>query len=162
LLHSTGCPSPRNPLDDARSTPQTRALVTSGNSVGRNSGGLPSAARRRRCAPAPFQPSLRLRCTSSARRPQTEALKERFYIAYLLSKSLQTRAQTTRRWTSKLIASLLMKANCKELDSERQMNEIREQIFKKFLARLAQENLIIVRIDVDAEQDSSINNNQLP
>jgi len=55
-----------------------------------------------------------------------------------------------------------MKANCKELDSERQMNEIREQIFKKFLARLAQENLIMVRIDVDAEQDSSINKNQLP
>jgi hypothetical protein len=55
-----------------------------------------------------------------------------------------------------------MKSDCEELDSERQMNEIREQIFKKFLARLAQENLIMVRIDVDAEQDSSINNNQLP
>ena len=42
LLRSTGCPSPRNPPDDARSTPQNRALVTSGNDVGRNSGGLPS------------------------------------------------------------------------------------------------------------------------
>ena len=61
------------PLDDARSTPQNRALVTSGNSVGRNSGRLPSAARRRRCAPAAFQPSLRLCSTFPARRPQTEA-----------------------------------------------------------------------------------------
>jgi len=43
------------------------------NSVGRISGRLPSAARRRRCAPAPFPPSLRLRFTPSARRPQTEA-----------------------------------------------------------------------------------------
>jgi hypothetical protein len=37
------------------------------------SGGLPSAARGQRCAPASFLPSLRLRSTSSARRPQTEA-----------------------------------------------------------------------------------------
>jgi hypothetical protein len=162
LLRSTDCPSPRIPLDDARSSPQNRALVTSGKGVGRNSGGLPSAARRRRCAPAPFQPSLRLCCTSSARRPQTEALEERFYNSYLSSKSLQARARTAHGWTSKLIAPLLMKSDCEELDSERQMNEIREQIFKKILARLAQENLIMVRIDVDAEQDSSINNNQLP
>jgi len=41
--------------------------------IGRNSGGLPSAARRRRCAPTPISPSLRLRYTSSAHRPQTEA-----------------------------------------------------------------------------------------
>jgi hypothetical protein len=63
----------RMPLVHARSTMQNRALVTSGNFVGRNSGGLPSAARRRRCAPTPFPPSLRLRSTVSARRPQTEA-----------------------------------------------------------------------------------------
>jgi hypothetical protein len=63
----------RMPLDHARSTPQNRALVTSGNAKCRISGGLPSAARRRRCAPTPFQPSLRLRSTVSARRPQTEA-----------------------------------------------------------------------------------------
>jgi hypothetical protein len=50
-----------------------RALVTSGNGVGRYSGGLPSAARRRRCAPTPFPPSLRLRSTVSSRQPQTEA-----------------------------------------------------------------------------------------
>ena len=50
----------------------SRALVTSGND-GRISGGLPSAALRRRCAPTPFQPSLRLRSTVSTRRPQTEA-----------------------------------------------------------------------------------------
>ena len=43
------------------------------NGVGRNSGRLPSAARRRRCASAPFPPSLRLRSTFSTRRPQTEA-----------------------------------------------------------------------------------------
>jgi hypothetical protein len=55
-----------------------------------------------------------------------------------------------------------MKENCEELDNERQMNEIREQIFKRLLVRLAQENLITVRINVDAEQDSSINKNQLP
>jgi hypothetical protein len=75
LLRSTGCPSPHIPLDDARSTPQNRALVTSGNDFSRNSGGLPSAARRRRCAPTSFQPSLRLRSTVSARRPQTEAIQ---------------------------------------------------------------------------------------
>jgi hypothetical protein len=39
----------------------------------RISGGLPSAARQRRCAPTPFPPSLRLRSTVSARRPQTKA-----------------------------------------------------------------------------------------
>jgi hypothetical protein len=41
--------------------------------IGRISGGLPSVARRRRCAPTSFPPSLRLRCTFPARRPQTEA-----------------------------------------------------------------------------------------
>jgi hypothetical protein len=41
--------------------------------IGRRSGGLPSAARRRRYAPTPFQASLRLRFTFPARRPQTEA-----------------------------------------------------------------------------------------
>jgi hypothetical protein len=54
-----------------------RALVTSGNGVGRYSGGLSSAARRRRCAPTPFPPSLRLRATFPARRPQTEAVTNR-------------------------------------------------------------------------------------
>jgi hypothetical protein len=52
-----------------------------------------------------------------------------------------------------------MKADCEELDNERQMSEIRDEIFKKFLVRLTQENLIAVRIDVDAEQNSSINKN---
>ena len=61
-----------------RSTPQNRALVTSGNLIGRISGGLPSAARRRRYAPAPFPPSLHLRSTLPARRPQTEALRGLF------------------------------------------------------------------------------------
>jgi hypothetical protein len=55
----------------------------------RKSGVLPSAARRRRCAPAPFPPSLRLRFTSSARRPQTEAVQERFDHAFVLSKLTQ-------------------------------------------------------------------------
>ena len=41
--------------------------------IGRKRGGLPSATRRRRCAPTPFPPSLRLRYTFPARRPQTEA-----------------------------------------------------------------------------------------
>ena len=40
---------------------------------GHISGRLPSAARQRRCAPASFPPSLRLRCTFPACRPQTEA-----------------------------------------------------------------------------------------
>jgi hypothetical protein len=57
--------------------------------VGRVSGGLPSAARRRRCAPTPFPPSLRLRSTVSARRPQTEAKQERFDHAFVLSKLTQ-------------------------------------------------------------------------
>jgi hypothetical protein len=39
-----------------------------------NAHSFPSAARRRRCTPAPFPPSLRLRFTSSARRPLTETL----------------------------------------------------------------------------------------
>jgi hypothetical protein len=52
-------------------------------------GELPSAARRRRCAPTPFQPSLRLRSTVSARRPQTEAKQERFDHAFVLSKLTQ-------------------------------------------------------------------------
>ena len=72
----TGCPSTlfpsrRRPLHSAK-----RALVTSGNSSGRISGWLPSAARRRRCTPAPFPPSLRLRFTSPALRPQTEAVSK--------------------------------------------------------------------------------------
>jgi len=53
------------------------------------SGGLPSAARRRRCASTSFQPSLRLRSTVSARRPQTEAKQERFDHAFVLSKLTQ-------------------------------------------------------------------------
>jgi hypothetical protein len=65
----------RMPRDHVRSTMQIRALVTSGN-------GLWPQVRPRfrlrlgggRCAPAPFPPSLRLRFTVSARRPQTEAL----------------------------------------------------------------------------------------
>jgi hypothetical protein len=53
--------------------------------IGRISGGLPSAARRRCCAPAPFQPSLRLRFTASARRPQTEAFEGKNHHAFVLS-----------------------------------------------------------------------------
>jgi hypothetical protein len=41
--------------------------------IGRNSGGLPSAVRRRRCALTSFPPSLRLCSTFPARQPQTEA-----------------------------------------------------------------------------------------
>jgi len=40
LLRSTGCPSPRIPLDDARSTPQNRALVTSGNGLAASAAGF--------------------------------------------------------------------------------------------------------------------------
>ena len=75
-----GCPSPRIPLDDARSTTQIHALVTSGNGVGHNSGGLPSAARRRalRSGCVSLCASLRLRSTFPARRPQTEARKSAY------------------------------------------------------------------------------------
>ena len=45
---------------------------------GLRSGGLPSVARRRRCAPTPFLPSLRLPSTLPARRPQTEARKSAY------------------------------------------------------------------------------------
>ena len=57
-------------------SPQTSALVkASGNGVGRKSGGLSIVCGSAACADAlaTFQPSLRLRSTSSARRPQTEA-----------------------------------------------------------------------------------------
>jgi hypothetical protein len=40
LLRFTGCPSPRFPLDDARSTPQNRALVTSGNGLAASTAGF--------------------------------------------------------------------------------------------------------------------------
>jgi len=40
LLRSKGCPSPRIPLDDARSTPQNRALVTSGNGLAASAAGF--------------------------------------------------------------------------------------------------------------------------
>jgi hypothetical protein len=55
-----------------------RARHERASAMGRISGGLPSAARWRRCAPASFQPSLRLRSTVSARRPQTEASESAF------------------------------------------------------------------------------------
>jgi hypothetical protein len=55
-----------------------RARHERASAMCRMSGGLPSAARRRRCAPTPFQPSLRLRSTVSARRPQTEARKSAY------------------------------------------------------------------------------------
>jgi hypothetical protein len=45
---------------------------------GRRSGGLPSVARRRRCALTPFLPSLCLRSTLPARRSQTEARKSAY------------------------------------------------------------------------------------
>jgi hypothetical protein len=66
------------PFDDARSPTQIRALVTSGNCIGRSSGGLPSAARRRalRSGCVSLCASLRLRSTFPARRPQTEARSE--------------------------------------------------------------------------------------
>jgi len=64
---------PVPPLDHARSTPQTAPSSRTESFQRRKSGGLPSAARRRRSAPVPFPPSLRLRSTLSALRPQTEA-----------------------------------------------------------------------------------------
>jgi hypothetical protein len=74
LLRFTDCPSPRIPLDDARSTPQNRALVTSGNGLAataagfrlRLGGGVALRLRSSRLSVcAPLFP---------ARRPQTEAL----------------------------------------------------------------------------------------
>jgi len=53
-----------------------RARVPSGVRFSRSSGGFPSAARRRRCAPPSFPPSLRLRSTVPARRPQTETFSK--------------------------------------------------------------------------------------
>ena len=49
-----GLPVALLPFDDARSTTQIRALVTSGNCIGRSSGGLPSAVGGGRCAPSAF------------------------------------------------------------------------------------------------------------
>jgi hypothetical protein len=53
-----GLPVALLPFDDARSTTQIRALVTSGNCIGRSSGGLPSAVGGGRCAPAAFHYAL--------------------------------------------------------------------------------------------------------
>ncbi len=64
---------PCHPDDHARSATQNAPSSRAEIKIDRIIGWLPSAARRRRCAPAPFPPSLRLRSTSSVRRPQTEA-----------------------------------------------------------------------------------------
>ena len=68
-----GLPVALLPFDDARSTAQTARSSRAALKAHRICGGLPSAARRRRCVPAPFPPSLRLHSTSSASRSQTEA-----------------------------------------------------------------------------------------
>jgi len=79
---------------------------------GRNIGGLPSAARRRRCAPAPFQPSLRLRFTVSARRPQTEACKDFQTNIQPVADRRQTAVFRTglHRW---FLRNLLKTADCR-------------------------------------------------
>ena len=71
-------------LDDARSTSQTARSSRACMVQGRNSGGLPSAARRRRCAPASFpltsSPSP-LHCPPLAdRRPKLRTDREMVYF----------------------------------------------------------------------------------
>ena len=74
---------PVPPLDHARSATQNAPSSRAAFAMCRMSGRLPSVARRQRCASAPFPPSLRLRYTSSARRPQTEALSRRITLCDL-------------------------------------------------------------------------------
>ena len=66
---------PVHPHDTKTPSENSDGVLVSRSGIGvrRISGGRPSAARRRRCASAPFQPSLRLRSTVSAHRPQTDA-----------------------------------------------------------------------------------------
>jgi hypothetical protein len=71
-------------------TPQNRALVTSGKGLAASAAGFRLWLGGGIALPASFQPSLRLRCTSFAHRPQTEAVEEESRRAFVLGKRLTT------------------------------------------------------------------------
>jgi len=81
------------PFDDARSAAQTARSSRAAIITHRMSGRLPSAARRRRCVPAPFPPSLRLHSTFPGRRPQTEA---GFYLFRATRRASAWRSNSSR------------------------------------------------------------------
>jgi hypothetical protein len=53
-----------------------------------------------------------------------------------------------------------MKADCKELADETEINKIRERVFEGFLARLIQEDLIVRPGGVGVEEKLPVNKNE--
>jgi hypothetical protein len=73
LFHFTGRCSAKSPHNRAGSVPQKSALVTSCNEMPNDRQAFRLRFRDGRSAPAPFQPSLRLRFTFPFAEPQAEA-----------------------------------------------------------------------------------------